>query len=72
MTRKDDKCTHLKQDLKSFFFYKFCLFVCFCFLAELGLRCYARAFSSCSERGLLFVAVSGVYSSLQCAGFSLR
>ena len=27
------------------------------FLAALGLRCYARAFSSCGERGLLFVAV---------------
>ena len=27
------------------------------FLAALGLRCYARAFSRCSKRGLLFVAV---------------
>ena len=27
------------------------------FLAALGLRCCAQAFSSCSERGLLFVAV---------------
>ena len=26
----------------------------------LGLHCCARAFSSCSERGLLFVAVSGL------------
>ena len=26
-------------------------------MAALGLRCCARAFSSCSERGLLFVAV---------------
>ena len=30
------------------------------FLAALGLRCCARAFSSCGERGLLFVAVSGL------------
>ena len=30
------------------------------FLAALGLRCCARAFSSCSERGLLFVAVRGL------------
>ena len=30
------------------------------FLAALGLRCCARAFSSCSERGLLFVAVHGL------------
>ena len=27
------------------------------FLAALGLRCRAQAFSSCSEQGLLFVAV---------------
>ena len=29
------------------------------FLAVLGLRCCARAFSSCSEWGLLFVVVCG-------------
>ena len=29
-------------------------------LAALGLRCCAQAFSSCSERGLLFVAVRGL------------
>ena len=28
------------------------------FLAALGLRCCGRAFSSCGEQGLLFVAVS--------------
>ena len=27
------------------------------FLAVLGLRCCARVFSSCGERGLLFIAV---------------
>ena len=27
------------------------------FLAALGFRCYARAFSTCGERGLLFLAV---------------
>ena len=32
----------------------------FFFLAALGLRCCARAFSSCGERGLLFVAVRGL------------
>ena len=36
----------------SFFFFFFNLF-----LAGLGLRCCAWAFSSCGERGLLFVAV---------------
>ena len=35
----------------------------FFFLAALGLRCCARAFSGCA---------SGGYSSLRCAGFSLR
>ena len=29
-------------------------------MAVLGLRCCARAFSSCGERGLLFVAVRGL------------
>ena len=33
-------------------------------MAALGLRCCTRAFSSCSERGLLFVVLH--------AGFSLR
>ena len=31
----------------------------FFFLAVLGLRCCSQAFSSCGERGLLFVAVRG-------------
>ena len=30
------------------------------FLAALGLRCCTRAFSSCGERGLLFVVVRGL------------
>ena len=30
------------------------------FLAALGLPCCVRAFSSCGERGLLFVAVRGL------------
>ena len=29
-------------------------------LAALGLRCRVQAFSSCGERGLLFVAVHGL------------
>ena len=37
-------------------FFKINLFI-YLFLAALGLRCCARAFSSCGERGLLFVAV---------------
>ena len=34
------------------------------FLAVLGLRCCVRAFSSCGERGLLFVAVLGLLSAV--------
>ena len=37
-------------------FYKFI----YLFLAALGLRCCAQAFSSCGERGLLFVTVHGL------------
>ena len=35
-------------------------FFFFFFLAVLGLRCCVWAFSSCGERGLLFVAVDGL------------
>ena len=41
--------------LKIYFIYLFLFF-----LTVLGLRCCARAFSSCGERGLLFVAVHGL------------
>ena len=36
------------------------LFIIILLLAALGLHCCARAFSSCGERGLLFVAVRGL------------
>ena len=41
------------------FFYKFIYFI-YVFWAALGLRCCVQAFSSCSEQGLLFVAVCGL------------
>ena len=38
-----------------------CMYVCiYLFMAMLGLRCCAWAFSSCGERGLLFVMVGGL------------
>ena len=40
------------------FFFKFYLFI-YLFLAVLGLRFCARAFSSCGKRGPLFIAVRG-------------
>ena len=46
----------------------------FIFLAALGLHCCARVFSSCSEWGLLFVAVCGLLiavSSLCCRAWAL-
>ena len=42
-----------------FYFNKFIYFI-YLFLAALGLHCCARAFSSCGERGLLFLAVHGL------------
>ena len=41
-----------------FFVFFLNLFI-YLFLAALGLRCCARAFSSCGERGPLFVEVRG-------------
>ena len=44
------------------------------FLAALGLRCCARAFSSCGELGLLFVVVCGLLiavASLCCRARAL-
>ena len=46
------KC-HYTTFFKNLFIYLF-------ILAALGLCCCARAFSSCGERGLLFVAVCGL------------
>ena len=42
------------QLLHSFFFL---IYLIYLFLAVLGLLCCAQAFSSCGERGLLFVVV---------------
>ena len=56
----------LGQDTFFVFFFnvlicgKFLFFTSFYFLAALGLCCCARAFSSCGECGLLFVAVHGL------------
>ena len=43
-----------------FFLINLCYLFIYLFLAALGLRCCVRAFSSCGERGLLFVAVRGL------------
>ena len=43
------------------------------FLATLGLRCCAQAFSSCSERGLLFVVVHRLFITVasRCGAWAL-
>ena len=46
--------THIKRTNH---FFKIYLFYLFLFFAVLGLCCCARAFSSCSKQGLLFVVV---------------
>ena len=42
-----------------FYFLNLFIYLIYLFLAALGLRCCAQAFSSCGERGLLFIAVRG-------------
>ena len=63
--------------LEDFFFFLIYLFI-YLFLAVLGLRFCARAFSSCGEWGPLFIAVRGpltivasrcgAYRGLSCCG----
>ena len=52
------KC--LKKPIFFFLIKKKFIYFVYLFLAALGLRCCTRAFSSCSERGLLFIAVRGL------------
>ena len=40
------------------------MYLFYLFLAALGLRCCARAFSSCGEQGLLFVVVDRLLISV--------
>ena len=59
-------CFCSAQELKIVFtlffnyFFKIHLFFIYLFLAALGLRCCTQAFSSCGERGLLFLMVRGL------------
>ena len=46
-----------------FFFNKFIYFI-YLFLAALGLHCCMRAFSSCSEQGLLLVVAHGLLTEV--------
>ena len=54
-----DRCTVFQASepaTEGFFFFNYFIYL---FLAVLGLRFCARAFSSCSKRGPLFIAVRG-------------
>ena len=53
-TKKQPKCPSIY--VMHSFFKKF-IYLINLFLAALGLLCFTWAFSSCGERGLLFVAV---------------
>ena len=48
------------QEFAFFLINKFIYVFIYLFLAALCLRCCVQAFSSCSERGLLFLAVHGL------------
>ena len=59
--REENRSKHILSVMETLgeFFFKF-IYLTYLFGAALGLHCYARAFSSCSEWGLLFVAVRGL------------
>ena len=64
-TGEESKCLSASQlslqtEPSTFFFLIFIYLFIHLFLAALGLRCCARAFCSCGERGLLFVVVHGL------------
>ena len=53
-------CKTATPPLPVFFFFLSFFLKFYLFLVALGLRCCARAFSSCGKRGLLFIAVHGL------------
>ena len=50
---------HYTSSVPDLFFIFINLFI-YLFLAVLGLRCCVQSFSSCGERGLLFIVVHGL------------
>ena len=49
-------------------FFFFLIYFIYLFFTALGLHCCAWAFSSCGERGLLFVVVCGLPIAVTCCG----
>ena len=55
-----NRYAYVRKTCSLFFnYYYFIYLFIYLFLAALCLRCCAQAFSTCGERGLLFVAVRG-------------
>ena len=59
LTLTDVICVFQFCHISMYFIFILKIFI-YLFLAALGLHCCVQAFSSCSERGLLFVAVPGL------------
>ena len=74
--KKNDLRSHYKENYPvcmldifcdySQYFSFFKIFIYLFILAALGLHCCVRAFSSCGERGLLFVAVHRLLIAVAC------
>ena len=63
--------TQRRKDIRDILLFFFLKLIIYLFMAVLGLRFCARAFSSCGERGPLFIAVSLVAEHrLQTRGLS--
>ena len=59
-----DLCVYPFTNTTHQYRYDFIYLFIYIFLAALGLRCCARAFSSCGEQGLLFVVVHGLLTAV--------
>ena len=58
----DSLSSSVRENAKYTFFLSFLkIYLFYLFLAVFGLCCCAWAFSSCGERGLLFVVVRGLF-----------
>ena len=68
MLNTDTYYMSLTLVLPSFIYFKFINFI-YLFLAVLGLRCCARAFSSCGKRGATLRCSA---QASHCGGFSCR
>ena len=59
-------CAHFQNYIKLHQFFKKFIYLINIFLAAQGLHCCMWAFSSCGQRGLLFVVVHGILIAVAC------